>query len=80
MKRRPPVKSPIAAIKAILIDRGFSRRGNTFEHQERQGDNTIYHLLPNGRVNLTVRCWRISDGWSDETMTATEALEQLTLL
>lgn len=78
MKRRPSVKRPIVAIKTILLERLFKQRGNTFEYQAHQGDNTTYHILPNGRVNVTVRCWNLRDGWSDETMTAREALDHLT--
>ncbi len=77
MKRRQPVKRPIAALKAELLDRGFKQRGNVFEHQEHRGDHTAYHILPNGRVNVTVRCWNLRDGWSDETMAAREALDLL---
>ncbi len=74
-----PSKSPIAQLRAALLERCFRQESaDVYSDQEHRGDLTTYRILGNSRVNVTVRCWRISDGWSDETMSATEALDRLT--
>lgn len=79
-KRKVKPLPLLAQLRAILSDRDFKACGaNGYEYQEHRGDKTIVRILGNERVRITVRCWNLSDGWSDDTMTARQALAHFSI-